>query len=127
MQRPADGVPQDIAEHMRLMCDIMVPGFQADTTRIATLKLNNDHSALRFPKLPSVQQANSGIDYMIHHVLSHSDRADWLQVNRFFLEQTAYLARKMDSIQEGPRTLLDNIISRLSGDEFLQAREGGKS
>ena len=42
--RPADGIPQNIAEHMRLMCDILVLGFQTDTTRITTLKLNNDHS-----------------------------------------------------------------------------------
>ena len=48
--RPADGIPQDIAEHMRLMCDILVLGFQTDTTRICTLKLNNDHSSLRFPQ-----------------------------------------------------------------------------
>ena len=40
MDRPADGIPQDIAEHMRLMCDILVLGFQTDTTRITTLKLN---------------------------------------------------------------------------------------
>src|SRR5437763_2315572 len=102
MPRPADGIPQDIAEHMRLMCDILVLGFQTDTTRITTLKLNNDHSSLRFPNL--------GVDYMIHHLLSHSDTADWLKVNNFFLEQVAYIARKMDAIQEGPRTLLDNSM-----------------
>lgn len=100
--RPADGIPQDIAEHMRLMCDIMVLGFQTDTTRICTLKLNNDHSSLRFPNL--------GVDYMIHHLLSHSDTADWLKVNQFFVEQVAYVARKLDAIQEGPRTLLDNTM-----------------
>ena len=100
--RPADGIPQDIAEHMRLMCDILVLGFQTDTTRITTLKLNNDHSSLRFPNL--------NVDYMIHHLLSHSDTADWLKVNAFFLEQLAYIARKLDAIQEGPRTLLDNSM-----------------
>src|SRR5882724_4415082 len=100
--RPADGIPQDIADHMRLMSDILVLGFQTDTTRICTLKLNNDHSSLRFPNL--------GVDYMIHHLLSHSDTADWLKVNRFFLDQVAYIARKLDSIQEGPRTLLDNSM-----------------
>ncbi|MGK0185714.1 MAG: hypothetical protein ACI9R3_001493, partial [Verrucomicrobiales bacterium] len=110
MQRPADGIPQDIGEHMRLMCDIMVLGFQTDTTRITTLKLNNDHSALRFPNLPSVQQAGNGIDYMIHHLLSHSDGQDWLKVNQFFMEQLAYLAGKLDAVQEGPRTLLDNTM-----------------
>ncbi len=100
--RPADGIPQDIGEHMRLMCDILVLGFQTDTTRICTLKLNNDHSALRFPNL--------GVDYMIHHLLSHSDTADWLKVNQFFLQQVAYIARKLDAIQEGPRTALDNTM-----------------
>ena len=84
------------------MADILVLGFQTDTTRITTLKLNNDHSSLRFPNL--------GVDYMIHHLLSHSDTADWLKVNQFFMEQVAYIARKLDAIQEGPRTLLDNTM-----------------
>ncbi len=87
---------------MRLMADILVLAFQTDTTRISTLKLNNDHSSLRFPNL--------AVDYMIHHLLSHSDTADWLKVNQYFLEQVAYIARKMDGIQEGPRTLLDNTM-----------------
>jgi hypothetical protein len=100
--RPADGIPQDIAEHMRLMCDILVLGFQTDTTRVCTLKLNNDHSSLRFPNL--------GVDYMIHHLLSHSDSADWLKVNQFFLEQVSYIARRLDAIQEGERTALDNSM-----------------
>jgi len=110
IQRPADGIPQDIAEHMKLMIDILVLGFQTDTTRVTTLKLNNDHSALRFPNLSSVEQAGHGIDYMIHHLLSHSDGRDWLTVNQFFMQQLAYLARKLDSIQEGDRTLLDNTL-----------------
>ena len=105
MARPADGIPQNIADHMRLMCDILVLGFQTDTTRIATLKLNNDHSSLRFPHL--------GVDYMIHHLLSHSDTADWLKVNQFFVEQLGYIARKLDSIQEGSRTALDNSMLML--------------
>jgi hypothetical protein len=123
--RPKDGVPQDIAEHMRLMCDILVLGFQTDTTRFSTLKLNNDHSSLRF--------SNLGIDYMIHHLLSHTDGADWLRVN-----QVAYIATRLDSIQEGERTALDNTImmycsSMLTGGHeanqlpvILVGRGGGK-
>ena len=130
MPRPADGIPQDIAEHMRLMADILVLGFQTDTTRIGTLKLNNDHSSLRFPNL--------AVDYMIHHLLSHSDTADWLKVNQFFLEQVAYIARKLDAIREGERTLLDNTMllfcsSMLTGNHdatqlpvLLLGRAGGR-
>src|SRR5215210_488997 len=100
--RPAEGIPQEIGEHMRLMCDILVLAFQTDTTRVCTLKLNNDHSSLRFPNL--------GVDYMIHHLLSHSDTDDWLKVNRFFLQQLAYVAARLDAIQEGGRTALDNAM-----------------
>ncbi len=102
MRRPADGIPQDIDQHMRLMCDILVLAFRTDTTRVCTLKLNNDHSSLRFPHLK--------IDYMIHHLLSHTDNADWLKVNQFFTEQVAYIAGKLDKVQEGGRTLLDNSM-----------------
>ena len=102
MARPADGYPQDIVEHMRLMSDILVLAFQTDTTRVCTLKLNNDHGTLRFPHL--------GVDYMIHHLLSHSDSDDWLKVNQFFLEQVAYIVGRLDSIQEGERTALENSM-----------------
>jgi hypothetical protein len=109
LPRPKDGVPQDIDEHMRLMCDILVLAFRTDTTRVCTLKLNNDHSSLRFPNL-SAASGKGGIDYMIHHLLSHSDGDDWLKVNRFFAEQVAYICKKLDAVQEGDRTLLDNSM-----------------
>ena len=102
LPRPADGVPQDVDQHMRLMCDILVLAFQTDTTRLCTLKLNNDHSSQRFPSL--------GVDYMIHHLLSHTDNADWLKVNQFFTQQVAYIAAKLDKIQEGERTALENSM-----------------
>ena len=83
------------------MCDILVLGFQTDATRVCSLKLNNDHSYLLFQHL----DVNVG-----HHQLSHEDNAKWLRVNQFFVEQVAYIARKLDSIQEGERTLLDNSM-----------------
>jgi hypothetical protein len=130
MQRPQEGLPQDIDEHMKLMCDLLVLAFQTDTTRVATLKLNNDHSSLRFP--------NIGVDYIIHHLLSHSDSADWLKVNQYFLGMVARVAAKMDAVQEGERTLLDNSVvlfcsSMLNGNHdatqlpvLVLGRGGGK-
>ncbi len=130
LPRPADEMPQNVKDHMKLMCDILVLGFQTDTTRVSTLKLNNDHSAMRFPHL--------GVDYMIHHLLSHSDTEDWLKVNRFFVENLAYIAKRLDKIQEGERTLLDNSMllfcsSMLTGNHnaselpvVIMGRAGGK-
>lgn len=101
MPRPTDGLPQDIDQHMRLMCDILVLAFQTDTTRISTLKLNNDWSQLRLPHL----EVND-----IHHLVSHADSDDWLKVNQFFIQQVAYIAERLDAIQEGEQTLLDNTM-----------------
>src|SRR6185369_2394684 len=95
-------VEKRIDQPMRLRCDILVLAFRTDTTRVCTLKLNNDHSSLRFPHLK--------VDYMIHHLLSHTDGDEWLKVNRFFAEQVAYIAKKLDAVQEGDRTLLDNTV-----------------
>ena len=103
MKRPTDEMPQDIDQHMRLMADLLVLAFQTDTTRVAALKLNNDHSGMRFPNL--------GIDYIIHHLLSHrDDDPDWLKVNQYFLSHLARILERMDAIQEGERTLLDNTM-----------------
>ena len=92
MQRPPEEIPQDLGEHMRLMCDIMVLAFQTDATRVCTLKLNNDHSYQRFPHL--------GVEVGSHE-LSHSDRGkqspDWLKVNQSFLGQVGYIAGKLDA------------------------------
>jgi hypothetical protein len=116
--RPADGLPQDVDEHMRLMCDVLVLAFQTDTTRVCTLKLNNDHSSLRFPHM--------GVDYMIHHLLSHSDSDDWLRVNQFFMEQMAYIATKLDAIQEGERTALDNSMIMMCSSMLHGNHEAGQ-
>lgn len=105
LPRPAEGTPQDVVEHMKLMCDILVLAFQTDATRVCTLKLNNDHSYLQFPQ----HDVDVG-----HHELSHSDRGVesplWLKVNHIFLSQLAYVAGKLDAIQEGERTALDNSM-----------------
>ena len=51
MPRPDNGLPEDIREHMRLMCDIVALGFQTDKTRVATLLLCRDISGLFYPFL----------------------------------------------------------------------------
>src|SRR4051794_11217451 len=39
MERPRNGLPEDIREHMRLMCDVVALAFQSDRTRVASLLL----------------------------------------------------------------------------------------
>lgn len=100
MNRPDNGLPEDIREHMRLMCDIIALAFQSNRTRIASLLMCRDISGLFYPFL-DVRKP--------HHLASHDDGSDeWERVTTFYSSQLAYLAQKLDSMQEGDRTVLDN-------------------
>jgi hypothetical protein len=100
LERPLDGLPEDIREHMRLMCDIIALGFQTDKTRIATLLLCRDLSGLFYPFL-DVRLA--------HHPASHDDQSDaYERVSRFYCSQFAYLAGRLEAMEEGDGTVLDH-------------------
>ena len=100
MDRPANGLPEDLREHARLMCDIIAIGFQTDKTRVATLLLARDLSAMYYPFL-GVKDG--------HHSASHDNLSEgYERIARFHLSQLAYLATKLDSMQEGNGTVLDN-------------------
>ena len=100
MERPDNGLPEDIRQHMQLMCDIVALAFQTDKTRIATLLLCRDISGLFYPFL-DVRKA--------HHSGSHDDLSDdWEKVSRYYCSQIAYLAGRLDAMQEGDGTVLDH-------------------
>jgi hypothetical protein len=100
MARPDNGLPEDIRDHMRLMCDIIALAFQTDKTRIATLLLCRDISGLFYPFL-DVRNA--------HHSASHNERSDdWERVSRYYCSQLAYLAGRLNSMPEGDGTVLDH-------------------
>jgi hypothetical protein len=100
MERPANGLPEDLRDHARLMCDIIALAFQTDKTRVASLLLARDLSSLYYPFL-DVREG--------HHSASHDDLSDgYERISRFHLSQLAYLAGKLDAMPEGQGTVLDN-------------------
>ena len=92
MDRPANGLPEDLREHARLMCDIIAIAFQTDKTRVATLLLARDLSAMYYPFL----EVREG-----HHAASHNNNSDgYERISRFHLSQLAYLATKLDACRK---------------------------
>ncbi len=82
------------------MCDIVALAFQTDKTRVASLLLARDLSALYYPFL----DVKDG-----HHAASHDNLSDgYERIARFHLSQLAYLATKLDAMPEGDGTVLDN-------------------
>lgn len=100
MKRPDNGLPEDIREHMRLMCDIVALAFQTDKTRVATLLLCRDISGLFYPFLDARKA---------HHSASHDDLSDeYERISRYYVSQLAYLATRLDAMPEADGTVLDH-------------------
>ncbi|MEO1999942.1 MAG: DUF1552 domain-containing protein [Planctomycetaceae bacterium] len=102
MDRPDNGMPEAIREHLRLMCDIIAMAFQTDHTRVASLLMCRDISGLVYPFL----------DVRIsHHFASHKDdEVDYERISAFYCQQLAYLAGKLQSMPEGDSSVLDNSL-----------------
>lgn len=100
------GIPPDYEEHMRLMCDLMILGFQTRSTPVATLMFASEASGRTFPTL--------GITEGHHSLSHHENRADKLaqirKIDEFYIRQFAYLVDRMKNTPEGEGTLLDNSL-----------------
>jgi hypothetical protein len=82
------------------MCDIIAIAFQTHQTRVASLIISRDLSAMYYPFL-DVKEG--------HHAASHNNNSDgYERISRFHVSQFAYLASKLDSMPEGDGTVLDN-------------------
>ena len=105
LPRPA-GIPGDYREHLRLMGDLLVLAFRADLTRVATFVFANDGSNRSYGAI-GVPEG--------HHDLSHHGRDDAKYakiraINRFHVEQFAYLIGRLKEAREGEGTLLDHSM-----------------
>jgi hypothetical protein len=92
------------------MCDVIALAFQADRTRIATLLLTNNLSGQVYPFL------GLNVD---HHNYSHNWQGqEYAKITRFWVEQYARLLTRLDSLQEGDSTLLDNCCIMLANEQW---------
>ncbi|MBL4688886.1 MAG: DUF1552 domain-containing protein [Nannocystaceae bacterium] len=101
------GEPADLQNHVQLMCDLMVKAFECDRTRVLSFMLGNAGNNRDYPFLG----VNAG-----HHNLSHHDNnpdnfAMLEIIDRWEVEQLAYLLQQMAATPDGPdTTLLDNSM-----------------
>jgi hypothetical protein len=103
---PTDN-PKDHAGHVRLMLDMIAVAFQSDTTRIGTFMFGNAVSGVNFRFLEGVTNSH-------HETSHHSNDPEKLKqyhlINRWHIEQYAYLLRKLRGMQEGESNVLDNSM-----------------
>jgi Protein of unknown function (DUF1552) len=100
------GIPDDVGEHIRLMFDLIALSFQCDATRICTFMYANEGSNRSYPSI----DVTDGHHDLSHHGGDVKKHEKLKIINRFHIEQFAYLLGKLKSISEGPRSLLDTAM-----------------
>jgi hypothetical protein len=103
--RPS-GIPKDYRDHVRLMFDIMALALQTDMTRICTFMYANEGSTRPYPTIG----VSEGHHDLSHHGGDAKKHAKIRVINRFHVEQFAYLLGKLKAIREGEHSLLDNLM-----------------
>ncbi len=90
-----------------LQMDLMVAALQCGITRVASMQWGNSNDQCAYSWL--------GVNTLGHDMAHNNNNCDpsgskKLTVYRWYAEQAAYLLRKLDSIQEGDGTMLDNTV-----------------
>ena len=100
------GVPNDYAEHAKLMMDLLALAYQTDLTRISTFMLAREVSGRAYPEI--------GVPDSHHPLSHHQDEPAKLNrlhlINEYHFQQFAYLVAKLDAIPEGDGSMLDSTL-----------------
>ena len=103
---PPAGIPGDYAEHIRLMCDLLVLAFQADVTRVVTFVLANEGSNKPYPFI-GVPEGHHDLS---HHGGNPEKQAKIRSINLFHAGHVAHLLQRLDAVPEEDGTLLDHAM-----------------
>lgn len=101
-----ESIPESYEEHARLMCDMLVLAFQSDTTRVCTFMLANEGSNRSYRNVG----VSDGHHSLSHHQGDHAKQMKIREINRFHIQQFAYILNRLRSIPEGDGTLLDHSM-----------------
>jgi len=88
---------------VKLQTDLLVSAFACDRTRVASLQWSRSFSMVRHTWLDSTEG---------HHTLSHDpgQKPILAGINRWYMDQLAYLLSALKKIPEGTGTVLDNTL-----------------
>ena len=100
------GVPESFHEHIQIQFDLLALAFQADITRVAAVLYARDLTGRVYPESGTNISFHGGS----HHAEDPGRIAQYARLNRYHIQMTAYLAKKLQDIKEGDGTLLDRAL-----------------
>ena len=105
VQQPA-GVPDDYEEHLNLLLDLLVLGYQADITRVSCTQFAREGSGRAYPAI-GVPEGHHTVS---HHQLDPHNIEQYTKINSYQMSLFARLIEKMRATPDGDGTLMDHTI-----------------
>jgi hypothetical protein len=102
----------DFATKAKVMTDLMVVAFQCNLTPIITFMLANAASGRSY----SFLDVSGGHHDISHHQDNPDNFAKLEIIDRWEVEQFAYLLKRLSEVEEGEGTLLDNTLCFFSSE-----------
>jgi hypothetical protein len=100
------GVPDSFDEHVKLMFDLQVLAFAADTTRVFSFKIGRDGSGRVYP--------GSGVDRGFHDASHHGSSEERIrqfgEINKYHVSLLPYFLEKLQTTMDGETNLLEKTL-----------------
>jgi hypothetical protein len=100
------GVPDSFTEHMRLMFDLQAVAFEADVTRVFSLKTGRDAQN----RVYTESETTAAFHPASHHGGNPTRILEFNKINKFQVGQLPYLLDKLKNTAEGDQSLLDKSL-----------------
>ncbi len=104
---PGSHLRLDHTEHSRLMMELMALAFWTDTTRVSTFMFGWAVSSKNFSFIPGVSVNHHDAS---HHSGSEDKLAQYEKINRWHVEQYAWMIDKLRHLKDADGSLLDHTI-----------------
>jgi hypothetical protein len=105
MEKPY-GIPQDFAEHFKLMTDMITVAFQADLTRVVTFLVTREGTSRAYREI--------GISDGHHPLTHHRNQIELMdkvaEINLYHVQQFAKWLEALKSSKEQSGSILDNSM-----------------
>ncbi|HEY7393822.1 MAG TPA: DUF1552 domain-containing protein [Gemmatimonadaceae bacterium] len=97
------GVPDNFAEHMKLMFDFQVLAFESDMTRVFSFKTGRDASSRAYPE----SGTNKGFHPASHHGGREPNILDFNLINKYHVSLLPYFLDRLKNTRDGDSNLLE--------------------
>ncbi len=105
MERPS-AIPEEFADHAKLMSDLMVIAFQTDMTRVVSFMLAREGSNRSYRSIG----VSDGHHSVTHHQNDPDKIAKTAKINELHVQTFSYLLDRLKATPDGDGTLLDHSM-----------------